>query len=361
MIVDAETGERTTVEDLFSQRRPFVIHALGDDGKLRERPVTDVVWNGRKRVYELTTRLGHRITATANHPFRTFSGWTNLEELQPGDRIAVPRHLRVSGGTRWPRHEIIVLAHLLAEGNTCHPTCLYFFNNSQAAIEDFRQAAECFPDSIARVDRRGDENRWEVCVSTGRDTRFRKGQVPWNAAAGGGTATAVAAVKTRSGAYRWAEQLGILGRKAAEKQVPAEVFTLADADLELFLGRLWSGDGHVGGQQVPFYATSSEQLARDVQSLLVRLGIVSRLHTKTFNYRYRGETEKRTGFTVHLIGEDSCKELLRSHPAARRSAVMRTFAGCANAWRPCPPDDRPKTRCRSRSAGWSIRSGSRPD
>ena len=326
VIVDAETGERTTVEDLFHQRRPFTIHALGKDGKLCAQPVTEVVWNGRKRVYELTTRLGHRITATANHPLRTFSGWTNLADLQPGDRIAVPRQLQVSGGIRWPRHEVIVLAHLLAEGNTSHPTCLYFFNNSPAAIDDFRVAVECFPDSVGRVDRRGDEYRWEVCVSTGRDTRFRKGQTPWNATAGDNTATAVAAPKTRSGAYRWAEQLGILGRKAAEKHVPTEVFALVGADLELFLGRLWSGDGHVGGPQVPFYATSSEQLARDVQALLVRLGIVSRLHTKSFKYRYREETELRTGFTVHLIGEDSVQHFadrILPHVIGRDDDVRR--------------------------------------
>ena len=190
-------------------------------------------------------------------------------------------------------------------------------------------------------------------MSTGRDTRFRKGQVPWNAAAGGGTATVTAAAKTRSGAYRWAEQLGILGRKAAEKQVPAEVFALADDDLELFLGRLWSGDGHVGGQQVPFYATTSEQLARDVQSLLVRLGIVSRIHTKTFNYRYRGETQERPGFTVHLIGEDSVQNFsdrILPHVIGRDEDVRRLRERLAA----CQPDDRPKIRCRSRSAGWSI-------
>ena len=57
------------------------------------------------------------------------------------------------------------------------------------------------------------------------------------------------------------------------------------------------------GLQVPYYATSSEQLARNVQSLLVRLGIVTGVITKTFNYRYQGETHQRAGFTVHLMGE----------------------------------------------------------
>src|SRR5205085_4609856 len=43
---DALTGERTTLEELFRSRRPFNVHALGEDGRLRPRAVTDVVWNG---------------------------------------------------------------------------------------------------------------------------------------------------------------------------------------------------------------------------------------------------------------------------------------------------------------------------
>src|SRR5262249_48069756 len=37
-VIDATTGERTTLESLHQQRRPFTVHALGDDWKLRSRP-----------------------------------------------------------------------------------------------------------------------------------------------------------------------------------------------------------------------------------------------------------------------------------------------------------------------------------
>src|SRR5262245_1380000 len=57
-ITEARTGETTTVGDLFHHRRPFDIHALGDDWKLRPRRVTDVVWNGRKPVFEMKTASG---------------------------------------------------------------------------------------------------------------------------------------------------------------------------------------------------------------------------------------------------------------------------------------------------------------
>jgi DNA polymerase-3 subunit alpha len=314
VVVDAVKGERATVESLFARRRPFTVHALGEDGRLRPRAVADVVSNGPKPVFELRTQQGKRITATGNHPFRTLDGWTNLEDLLPGDCIAAPRRLAISGGETWPEHEIIALAGLLAEGNLCHPSTLYFYGNDPVLANDFARAVGAFPDTVARItSRRG---RLEVGANTGRDTRFRTKGSASIALAGAGP------LPERSGAFCWAEKLGILWRKAPEKKVPAEVFRLRDADIELFLGRLWAGDGFFANedQAVPFYATSSADLARDVQTLLLRLGIISGVHYKEFKYR---ETI-RPGYTVHLLGDDSIQtfaDRVAPHAPGRETAV----------------------------------------
>src|SRR5262249_40189917 len=135
---------------------------------------------------------------------------------------------------------------------------------------------------------------------------------------------------TRSGAFLWARELDLLGKKATEKRVPAGVFGLCEADLELFLGRLWAGDGFIANDtlKVPFYATSSRQLARDVQHLLLRLEIVSRIHAKQF--KYRGGL--RPGYTVHLIGDGAAEMFLdriAPHCLGREAAVglLRDYVG----------------------------------
>jgi DNA polymerase-3 subunit alpha len=326
-IVHAKTGAVTTVGELFRTKAPFEIHAKDAHGRLVPRRVTDVVWNGRKRTFRVTTRQGKSITATANHPFWTMDGWKNLEELQPGDRIAAARALRVKAKKRWPEHEVIVLAGLLSEGNTCHPTCLYVYNDSETFIEDFRTAASRFPNTVARLDRRADGRRMEVCLSTGQDFRFKKGQKPWNAS---GTATAEPPTRTRCGAFLWAEKLGILGLTATEKRIPPDVFELNDAGLELFLGRMWAGDGFVGKkQQMPFYATSSRELAQGIQKLLLRLGIFSGVRQKFFSYRYRGTVTQCEGFTVHLVGSESVRhfaERVLPHAVGRESQVRDFLA-----------------------------------
>ena len=97
LVQDARTGARRTVKELFDARADlaFTVHALGVDWKLRPRPVRDVVWNGRREVFELCTALGRRIVATDNHPLRTLEGWTVVRDLRPGDRIAAARSCTV--------------------------------------------------------------------------------------------------------------------------------------------------------------------------------------------------------------------------------------------------------------------------
>ena len=304
-IVDARTGARTTVGELYDNPRPFSVHGLGDDGVLRARQVTDVVSNGRRPVLTLSTAQGRTIGATANHRFLTFEGWRCLDELSVGDLIAAPRRLPVTSGSSWPKHELVVLGGLLSEGNTCHPSCLYFYNNNLEAISDFASAAAQFPLTFPRITRRADGRRMEVCLSSG----YIKPPPPTLTDGTNALVLEDAAVLVRSGAFRWATELGILGKRATEKAVPAAAFTLDDASLEILLGRMWAGDGFIAGtgaNHVPFYATSSERLARDVQLLLLRLGIQSGLHTKQFRYR---DTLK-PGYTVHLIGEGATEAFL---------------------------------------------------
>jgi len=314
-VTDAKTGELVTVGELFDTGRQITVHALGQDGRFRTRPVTDVVWNGRKPVYRLKTELGKEIVATGNHPFRTLDGWTNLESLEVGERIAAPRHLRITTAETWPRHEIITLAGLLSEGNTCHPSTLYFFGNDRVLVNDFAEAVNQFSDTVAKVYTRKDGRRLEVHANTGIDRRFKP--------KANRTAPAVA-TPTRSGAFVWALQLGMIGKKAVEKCLPAEVFQLRDADIELLLGRLWVGDGFIANNslKVPFYATSSRRMATDVQHLLLRIGIVSRIHYK--QCKYKGGL--RPGFTVHILGDNAAEtflERIAPHCLGRDNAVSQ--------------------------------------
>jgi DNA-directed DNA polymerase III PolC len=115
-IVDAASGRLVCVSDL-AEGTATVEHTLTcdlDQLALQPGPVTQVMANGVKPVYRLTTQLGRQITATANHPFYTFEGWRLLGELSAGDILAVPRRIPVEGREKWPVQTINALADSLA-------------------------------------------------------------------------------------------------------------------------------------------------------------------------------------------------------------------------------------------------------
>ncbi len=287
LIPDAQTGQLHTAADLFSEHhRPEVV-SVQEDFSLTQSKTVQTMQNGVKPVYTLTTSLGKEIIATGNHPFRTLDGWKNLEDLRVGERVASPAHLSVAGQEVWDAHKLITLGWTLAEGNTCHPCGVYLYSNNEATVADMVSAAEQFENTAPTVKQRPERSdTFDVYLGTGK-----------RGSASGG----------RSGARLWLETLGVIGQGAAEKRFPEEVFRLTNDSLALLLGRYWSGDGFVFGQgnTTPYAATSSKELARQLQHLLLRFGVVSRLAEKTFAYK-----DGRTGYTVHALGRRSVERFV---------------------------------------------------
>lgn len=318
-VMDAETGEIKTVGGLYDNFKPFLIHCMDHDQKITKGIVTDVIDNGMKDVYVVTTRTGKQIKATKNHPFYTIEGWRNLETLRAGDCVALPRALNVGAGAPSLKdYEVIVMSWLLSEGNTCHPSTIYFYNNDLVAINDYINAASHFDNTVLRKYKRVGDQRWEVAANLGPGYgRFKKGNIPWNA---NNTVSQI----QRCGLYDWCRSHGMIGKLATQKEIPSSIFTLDDRRLAIFFGRLWAGDGHVCSRKqfTPYYATSSEKMAKQVQLLLLRLGIISNLSKKSF--KYRGTVKQ--GFTVMLMGENSIQrfcDIIGPHCVSKEFQIDR--------------------------------------
>jgi replicative DNA helicase len=76
--------------------------------------------------------------------------------------------------------------------------------------------------------------------------------------------------------------MGLFGLRSHEKFVPPHIFSLPQNQLALFLHHLWATDGSVtvakSGAVRVYYSTTSVRLARELQILLLRFGIIARLH-----------------------------------------------------------------------------------
>ncbi len=253
-VVDASSGRRADIADVLARR--------GSTASLRSHRVTraDVAEGtaqGLLPVYELVTRTGRAIRATPNHPLLAFEGWRAVQDLAIGDRIGVPRRLPIFGSREMPACEVDLLGLLLSDGQCDTPGSSPRYTSGDPVLRAFFaeavRAFGCVPRPVARVS----------VNATNRGAR-------------GG-------VMEKNRVAAWLASLG-LNVKSPEKFVPTVVFELTRPLLARFLRALFSGDGGVPisgtGVHLEFCSTS-ERLARGLQHLLLRFGVVAILRRRS--------------------------------------------------------------------------------
>lgn len=334
-------GSVVTIEEVHRARRGEALLTLDEALKLRLTTPSVYVDDGVKPVFRVTTRLGRTVETTASHPFLTVEGWRPLAELSVGVRIAVPRVLPVFGAERLRPCEVKLLAYLIGDGGLTG-RCPHFTNTRPDVAAEFQEAVAEFGGLVALRTSLTDERApsWRISadpgargaargafaarleealeargrgarravaralgVSPATVTHWCRGATApdqatlerlaealgttWQALAPGG------ADALRRGAQsplaRWLAALGLMGKGAAEKFVPAVVFRLERPLVALFLNRLFTTDGWVTvlrtGQVQVGYASVSERLARQVQHLLLRFGVVAKVRRREALYR----------------------------------------------------------------------------
>ena len=247
-VLDGLTGEYLPIREFAGHRR-----TVGLDGwRPRSLEVSDFIPQGRKPVFELRTRTGLRIRATANHPFRQLEGWTALEDLRPGDRIAAARRLPCFGRTTLADWEAALLGFMLSDGQCEAPGSSPTFTSSDPIL------VEAFCDSV----------REGLACEIGHNGHL--GYRIVNHRGRGG-------IPERNRATEWLESHGI-ACKAAGKFVPQAIFRARREGTARFLQALFAGDGcayRSGDGLYLEYHSMSRRLIEDVHHLLLRFGIVS--------------------------------------------------------------------------------------
>ena len=91
-LLRADTNQEVTLGELVSTgERDVPVWSLDHDWKMVPATLTHAFPSGTKAAFRMELASGRTVEATANHPFRTVTGWRRLDELAVGARIAVPR------------------------------------------------------------------------------------------------------------------------------------------------------------------------------------------------------------------------------------------------------------------------------
>jgi replicative DNA helicase len=151
---------------------------------------------------------------------------------------------------------VVLLAHLLGAGRV--PTCQRpSYSTLDPVHADF--VARSAAGLGARVERVRHGRRLVLTFDSPRGRRRRRGDV-----------------------VDWLRRMGIGGQRSSQATVPADIFSLPSDQLAWFLSHLWSTTGGAWPDERRervrcCFTTPSRRLAEDVQSLLLRFGVCSRV------------------------------------------------------------------------------------
>ncbi|RAU96685.1 intein-containing DNA gyrase subunit A [Mycolicibacter senuensis] len=217
--------------------------------------------SGEHQTYTVRTAEGYEVTGTANHPLLCLVDvagvptllWKLVEEIRPGDRVALQRTPPAEfGPADWqPTMEALLAGAFLSEG---------VVSEGRAGLNNL------------------DADYFEMVVTA------------YDAVVGGPRSVSHRPIKSGSLLHeldvhdlsdlkesRLAE---LVGQRSAGKSIPEWIWRSPAAVKRVFLRALFEGDGSCSslprnGIQVS-YSTRSQPLAKDVQQMLLELGVISK-------------------------------------------------------------------------------------
>jgi replicative DNA helicase len=270
-------GRRVPIRELVGQTPE--VWAMSADQKIIKAQ-SDLVWSkGMRQVFRVSLASGRSLRATSNHRVFTGDGWRTVGEIGPGSRVAVARQFpSLANSVHWSDAEIALLGQLVGDGSYLSNQPLRYTTASEANSKLVTESAVALGSTVKRYVGRG---KWHQLLISGNGNR-------WHAA----------------GVGAWLKGLGIFGQRSHQKRLPGAVFQLSDVQIGLLLKHLWATDGSIHvraagqrGSAGVYFCSCSELLIRDVAALLLRLGIVGRIH----------QVKQRTGrplWSVYVSGSE---------------------------------------------------------
>ncbi|RKY57589.1 MAG: DNA mismatch repair protein MutS [Candidatus Latescibacterota bacterium] len=245
---------------------------------------------GRKATVKLTTRMGYSLEGTPEHRVWVRNpdgseGWKRLGEVSEGDVVAIERRIDLWGdettvdilpaeGVRDARKRYklprkldedlaYVLGLLVGDGTLTYRNSVYLCTGDPFIAEEFKRIVRKL-------------FGYEVkCKANGVDYFITSRQI-----------------------RVFLENLGLGYVRAHEKSVPKSVMRAPKHIVKAFLQGLFDTDGFVENRYGNVrLSTSSPRLAKEVQLLLLNLGIIASLHVK--------KTSARPSYRLSIDGEDA--------------------------------------------------------
>jgi replicative DNA helicase len=275
LLMDAATGMVKPIAEWEASEELPRLHVLDDSHKLYATRPLWIKKAGMQTIYRLRTKNGMQTRASGNHPFLTPEGWRYLQDIRPGDYVAVARRLAIGGGEPIGHDRALLIGLMLGDGS----------------YTDGRTPAFCCGRDKQLCERVGSISQNEFGTHT---TWFRHYSGAHQISLAGPIN-----VSGQNGLITWLRGIEMYGQRHDNATVPNVIFHAPDEEVAAFLRGLFATDGSFPkpthpSSPVVYLASVSYALVRTVQLLLLRLGIESAIRANKLS-------EKATQICYHCL------------------------------------------------------------
>lgn len=297
-IIDTETGKLWSLRELWNYGKLQVNSWTLDetDNKMKVIKDCNVILQDKREVFRIQTSSGHEIEATSNHPFLTDSGWKNVSELKPKDKVALVVSQPFFGSnTGINENEAAILGYLSGDSVDSIGNYLATSFGNGPVLEDFRNKIISYnADSIIDLA----ENYNIKSLQEDKEYKYVYSQ----------KATKI----QENNVVSLLHKHGIKNKTNIQKFVPNIIFLSTKENVSTYLRCLFSSDAKVFCGKSPKIDISfyNINITKQIQHILSRFGVFSFYKPKIVNSKCEYILSIRNNYVrsfveeIGLIGND---------------------------------------------------------
>jgi len=251
--------------------------------KIEKKRVSKLIKRDGEILYKIKTRSGKEVKATGCHPVMSFNDGEIksmlIRDLKEGSLIATPRTINIEPKEAFNKEFARLIGYIIGDGYVAKDR-IEFVNNDKEIIEDYKSIINTL--FKCEIRERLDKNATRLYV---RDKNFVK-------------------------KIRDLLKLGFNGPITSSiKKIPSEILSSDKETVGNLLAGLFDTDGSVRKDiGIIEFCTKNKDLAHQIQGLLLRFGILSKIKRRVCFASNTIKKIKRDYYYLYIYGNQNIKK-----------------------------------------------------
>ncbi len=251
--VPLPNGKILTIKEIVQQKEKKIISCNPSTGQLEISEIGEWWTSGLKECVRTTIKIGRELINPLDHPFLTPNGWETIQNLKPGDYVAVPKIIPFFGTKKLNKKLIRLCGYLLTEGGL-YKKETRFCSTFPEIQKDFNICVQSFGSGVY----------WKDKDCAIRNPKKDKGKHNANPV------------------HELVKQWGLSDSRSGTKFIPDFIFEGNKESIAELLRTMFSCDGSAFPKGIE-YCSKSKKMLRQISHLLLRFGIIGRIRSKEVN------------------------------------------------------------------------------